>query len=100
MELNEYEKIRLRLKIMWEGGLRSYIDYGVASCLYMKFKEDFDKISDDPYKRSYNKIVKLLEKKIENYLGGNIKSMNMWSIDTQKYLEMGINFNDYNYILN
>ena len=97
MELNEYEKIRLRLKIMWEGGLRGYIGYGVASCLYMKFKEYFDKISDDPYKRSYNKIVKLLEKKIENYLGGNIKSMNMWSIDTKQYSD--ININDYNYIL-
>ncbi len=42
--LNEYEKIRLRLKIMWEGGLSNYILYGVASCLYSKFRKEFDEI--------------------------------------------------------
>ena len=95
-ELNEYEKIRLRLKIMWEGGLSGYIDYGVASVLYNKFKKEFDEI-DDSYKKSNNKLIKNLEKQIEIYLGGNIKSMNMWSIDTKKYND--IDFNDYNYIL-
>ena len=44
IQLNEYEKIRLRLKIMWEGGLEGYIEYGVASCLYNKFKNQFDQL--------------------------------------------------------
>ena len=98
-ELNENEKIRLRMKIMWEGGLRSYIDYGVAHVLYKQFQNDFDMI-DDPYKKRNNKLVSNLEKKIEIYLKGNIKSMNMMSIDTKKIVELGIDINDYNYILN
>ena len=51
IQLNEYEKIRLRLKIMWEGGLEGYIDYGVATCLYNKFQKQFDAL----YKKRSNK---------------------------------------------
>ena len=102
--LNEYEKIRLRLKIMWEGGLMGYIDYGVASCLYNRFKEDFDKIYyyDNLKQTKTNaKQLKLkieeLTLKIETLLDGNIKTMNMSSIKQEQY--NNIDLNEYNYIL-
>ncbi len=97
--LNEYEKIRLRLKIMWEGGLSGYIDYGIASCLRSKFKEEFDEILllQEKSKIKSNKKIKELTKKIETFLDGNIKSMNMNSINMKNYKE--VNLNDYNYIL-
>ena len=95
MQLNEYEKIRLRLKIMWEGGLSGYIDYGVASCLYNKFEKQFD----DLYKNRSDKRIQNLKHDIEQFLDGNIDSMNMNSIDFSKYNTLNINFNDYNYIL-
>ena len=95
MQLNEYEKIRLRLKIMWEGGLEGYMEYGVASCLYNKFEKQFD----DLYKNRSNKRIQNLKHDIEQFLDGNIDSMNMTSIDFTKYNALNINFNDYNYIL-
>ena len=95
--LNEFEKIRLRLKIMWEGGLIGYMEYGVAKCLYIQFKEDFDDLYkyENPPKRKVHKLTR----KIETFLDGNITSMNMQSIDMKKYNESGIDFNDYIYIL-
>ena len=95
IQLNEYEKIRLRLKIMWEGGLEGYIEYGVASCLYNKFKNQFDQL----YKKISNQKLLNLKHDIEQFLDGNIDSMNMNSIDFSKYNTLNINFNDYNYIL-
>ena len=95
IQLNEYEKIRLRLKIMWEGGLEWYMEYGVASCLYNKFEKQFD----DLYKNRSNKRIQNLKHDIEQFLDGNIDSMNMTSIDFTKYNALNINFNDYNYIL-
>ena len=95
IQLNEYEKIRLRLKIMWEGGLEGYMEYGVASCLYNKFEKQFD----DLYKNRSNKRIQNLKRDIEQFLDGNIDSMNMTSIDFTKYNALNINFNDYNYIL-
>ena len=95
IQLNEYEKIRLRLKIMWEGGISGYIDYGVASCLYNKFEKQFD----DLYKNRSDKRIQNLKHDIEQFLDGNIDSMNMTSIDFTKYNALNINFNDYNYIL-
>ena len=95
IQLNEYEKIRLRLKIMWEGGLEGYMEYGVASCLYNKFEKQFD----DLYKNRSNKRIQNLKHDIEQFLDGNIDSMNMTSIDFTKYNALNINFNDYNYIL-
>ena len=95
IQLNEYEKIRLRLKIMWEGGISGYIDYGVASCLYNKFEKQFD----DLYKNRSDKRIQNLKHDIEQFLDGNIDSMNMTSIDFSKYNALNINFNDYNYIL-
>ena len=102
--LNKYEKIRLRLKIMWEGGLMEYIDYGVASCLYNRFKEDFDEIYKyDKLKQTKKNMKELklkIEKltlKIETLLDGNIKTMNMSSIKQEQY--NNIDLNEYNYIL-
>lgn len=111
--LNEYEKIRLRLKIMWEGGLSGYIEYGVAHCLYIAFMEDFKniyRIEDEiellkkQNKKVTRKVIKTLilarnklEAKLEVYLGGNIQSWNMKSIDPSTY--EGVDLNDYNYIL-
>ena len=95
IQLNEYEKIRLRLKIMWEGGLEGYMEYGVASCLYNKFEKQFD----DLYKNRSDKRIQNLKHDIEQFLDGNIDSMNMNSIDFSKYNTLNINFNDYNYIL-
>ena len=95
IQLNEYEKIRLRLKIMWEGGLEGYMEYGVASCLYNKFEKQFD----DLYKNRSDKRIQNLKHDIEQFLDGNIDSMNMTSIDFSNYNTLIINFNDYNYIL-
>ncbi len=71
--LNEYEKIRLTLKIMWEGGLSNYIDYGVASCLYNSFKKEFDEIFLLEEKQKYDGILELkiqeLEKKTCRFFG-------------------------------
>ena len=80
---------------MWEGGLEGYIEYGVASCLYNKFKNQFDQL----YKNISNKKLLNLKHDIEQFLDGNIDSMNMTSIDFSKYNTLNINFNDYNYIL-
>ena len=96
IQLNEYEKIRLRLKIMWEGGLEGYIDYGVATCLYNKFQKQFDAL----YKKRSNKKIIDLKHDIEQFLDGNIDSMNMKSIDFNKYNALNFDVNDYNYILN
>ena len=114
-ELNKYEKLRLRLKIMWEGGLSGYIDYGVARCLHQKFKEEFDEIFKleqelhelqklEKWDKNRNKkrttfkiLIYKLTSKIEIFLDGNIDSMNMNSIDSKEY--EGVDLNDYNYIL-
>ena len=114
-ELNKYEKLRLRLKIMWEGGLSGYIDYGVARCLHQKFKEEFDeifKLDKEIYelekieqfnknvnkkRRAFKILIHKLTSKIEKYLDGNIDFFNMSSIDSKEY--EGVDLNDYNYIL-
>ena len=80
---------------MWEGGLEGYMEYGVASCLYNKFKTQFDAL----YKKRSNKRIQNLKHDIEQFLDGNIDSMNMTSIDFSKYNALNNNFNDYNYIL-
>ena len=95
IQLNEYEKIRLRLKIMWEGGLEGYIDYGVASCLHNKIQKQFD----DLYKKRSTKKLLNLKHDIERFLDGNIDSMNMNSIDFSPFNALNINFNGYTYIL-
>jgi len=86
---NDYEKERLRLKIEWEGGLRSYIDYGISKYLYDEFKNEFDEIFEiKRYTKRKNRLVNLLERKIGDFL----------TIENKDGLK-DVDLNDYNYIL-
>ena len=42
MNFTDLEKERLKLKIIWEGGLEQFIKYGVGTKLYSKYKKEFD----------------------------------------------------------
>ena len=63
MSLTDIEKERIQQKIDWEGGLREYIEYGIATKLYVLFKDEFDNLNE--------KIIKLedlLKNKDSTYL--------------------------------
>ena len=51
-------------------------------------------------KRDQPKKIINLKHDIEQFSEGNIDSMNMKSIDFNKYNALNIDVNDYNYILN
>jgi len=71
MNFTDLEKERLKLKIIWEGGLEQFIKYGVGTKLYSKYKKEFDslEIIKNGYKiKKYYKLLNNLESLINIYL--------------------------------
>ena len=71
MNFTDLEKERLKLKIIWEGGLEQFIKYGVGAKLYSKYKKEFDnlEIYKNGYKiKNYYKLLSNLENLINTYL--------------------------------
>ena len=67
MNFTDLEKERLKLKIIWEGGLEQFIKYGVGTKLYSKYKKEFDDL--EIYKgKQYYKLLNNLENLINIYL--------------------------------
>ena len=61
--ITDEDKKRIARKMVWEGGLEEYMDYGVDDLLYNEFKEEFDSF----FEKYVNKEKKLPKKKFMDF---------------------------------